>query len=295
MKGVMVENLLEESGRIVIEHADWGNVDEEGEVRKKVTHVLPTDIRRAVDPCHDDVVFQKEADRAGPFNSETEKERLGRDPLTDEDWESICKNNTWVRSGVVDRMVSFFNMNVNNAKVLITNIALEHALFPSVDEVIDLKTFLERNDPAKMGAMWHGRWTRELEYLLMPVNIENLHWCLLVVDLRTGSVELWDSLKCPDSDWYDQIDRVRLQAFLRVFSPETPDLQVSIAQVPQQKEKTNCGVFMLEFIRAFLQGKRDGSKVDVSSAHMSECRARIANELRGEEEAAPPIKKRARK
>ena len=289
VKGVVVK--LEESGRVVIEHVDWGNVDEEGEVRKKVTHVLPTDIRWACD----DVVFQKEVSRAGPFSAETEKDRLARDPLTEEDWGSIRTSNTWVRSGVVDRMVSYFNTVMNNVTVLVTNIVLENTLFPSVSEVNNLKAFLERNDPAKIGALWRQRWTSDLEYLLMPVNIANVHWCLLVVNLRSGIVELWDSLKGPDCDWYGQIDRDRLQMFLRAFSPETPDLDVSIAQVPRQTGKTNCGVFMLEFIRAFLRGERDGSKVDVSNAQMSKCRARIVNELKGEEEAAPPIKKRAKK
>ncbi len=293
VKGVVVESRLQESGRVVIEHVDWGNMDEEGEMRKKVTHVLPPDIRWAADPCND-VVFRKEVGRAGPFNSETEKERLMRDPLTDEDWQSITKNNTWVRSGIVDRMVSYFNLTSNNESVLVTNIALEHALFPNFNEVTDLKAFLDQNNPAKIGTMWRQRWTSDLEYLLMPVNIGNVHWCLLVVNLRNGSVELWDSMKGPDSDWYGQIDRDRLQAFLRVFSPETPDLQVSIAQVPQQSGKTNCGVFMLELIRAFLQGERDGSKVDVPNAQMSEFRARIGRDLKGEEEIAP-IKKRAKK
>jgi hypothetical protein len=85
---------------------------------------------------------------------------------------------------------------MGNRTVLVTNIALEHALFPSPKEVADVKAFLERNDPAKFGAVWQQRWTRELEYILMPVNVGNMHWCLLVLNLRSGSVEMWGWGSC---------------------------------------------------------------------------------------------------
>jgi Ulp1 family protease len=86
----------------------------------------------------------------------------------------------------------------------------------------------------------------------MLVNTGNTHWCLLVVNLCDGSFELRDSLKSAGGDWYDQVDRERLQAFVKACSLETSDVNVSIAEVLQQKSKTNCGVFMLEFIWAFL-------------------------------------------
>jgi hypothetical protein len=46
-KGVVVEGLNKKSGRVVVEHVAWGSMDEDGELRKKMTHVLPTDIRWA--------------------------------------------------------------------------------------------------------------------------------------------------------------------------------------------------------------------------------------------------------
>ncbi len=58
---------------------------------------------------------------------------------------------------------------------------------------------------------------------------------------------------------------------------------------------------MVEFIRAFLNGERDGSKVGVSAARVAEYRAQIADELkRMEEDAAVvaggrPFKKRRAK
>jgi hypothetical protein len=293
VKGIVAQS---ENGRIVVEHIDWGGTNEN---ERKVSHVLPTDIRWANDPCDDVVVFEAERGNTEPFSTETERARLARLPLTKEDCRSIMTKNAWVRSGVVDHMVSLFNVaNARNGTVLVTNIGLEHALFPNAKEVTDLKAFLEQNDPTTMGARWHRRWSNVLEHLLMPVNIGNTHWCLLVVNLRTGKVELWDSLKTPESDWYDQIDRERLQGFMGSFSPETPDVHVSIASVPPQKGTSSCGVFMLEFIRAFLNGEREGSKVDVSATRVAEYRGRITDELKRVEETAAatrPVKKRRAK
>jgi hypothetical protein len=59
---------------------------------------------------------------------------------------------------------------------------------------------------------------------------------------------------------------------------------------------------MLEFIRAFLNGERDGSKVDVSTDRVAEYRGRITEQLKRMEEgvaaaaaAARPFKKRRAK
>jgi hypothetical protein len=105
-KGVVVEGLNKKSGRVVVEHVAWGSMgDDGGELQKKLTHVLPTDIRWAK-PCND-VVFQKEVDPLGHFNVETERARLARGPLTKEDWQSVEKKNMWVKSGIVDRMLVF--------------------------------------------------------------------------------------------------------------------------------------------------------------------------------------------
>jgi hypothetical protein len=107
--------------------------------RRRPRFFQATFVGQQSDPC-DDVVLQREVEAQGPFNAETERARLARDPLRKEDWQSIEKKNTWVKSGVVDRMVSHFNM-MGNKTVLATNVALEHALFPNPGEVTDMKAF----------------------------------------------------------------------------------------------------------------------------------------------------------
>jgi hypothetical protein len=256
--------------------------------------------------------FEKEIGRRNPFTTETESQRLSRDPMITEDWDSIIGNNCWVRSGVVDRVVSHINSTCRNKEILVSNVALEHALFPDISDAKTLHLFLTKNDPSEKAALWkqvrisrdvefqfvHAalcqRMTPEIRYLLLPVNIGNSHWCLLIVNLADGHVELWDSLKSPRSRFPLQIRQDRLQLFIRSLCPDTPELKISIAEVPQQTG-TNCGVFMLEFIRAFVNGQHVGKLVDVSEARMPEFRARIVTQLKEQEAAAPPLKKRARK
>lgn len=98
--------------------------------------------------------FEKEIGRRDPFTTETESQRLSRDPMITEDWDSIIGNNCWVRSGVVDRVVSHINSTCRNKEVLVSNVALEHALFPDISDAKTLQLFLAKNDPAEKAALW---------------------------------------------------------------------------------------------------------------------------------------------
>jgi hypothetical protein len=98
--------------------------------------------------------FEKEIGRRDPFTTETESQRLSRDPMIAEDWDSITGNNCWVRSGVVDRVVSHINSTYHNKEILVSNVALEHALFPDISDAKKLQLFLAKNDPAEKAALW---------------------------------------------------------------------------------------------------------------------------------------------
>ena len=98
--------------------------------------------------------FEKEIGRRDPFTTETESQRLSRDPMITEDWDSIIGNNCWVRSGVVDRVVSHINSTCHTKEILVSNVALEHALFPDISDAKTLQLFLAKNDPAEKAALW---------------------------------------------------------------------------------------------------------------------------------------------
>ena len=98
--------------------------------------------------------FEIEIGRRDPFTTETENQRLSRDPMITEDWDSIIGNNCWVRSGVVDRVVSHINSTCHTKEILVSNVALEHALFPDIADAKTLQLFLAKNDPAEKAALW---------------------------------------------------------------------------------------------------------------------------------------------
>jgi hypothetical protein len=175
------------------------------------------------------------------FTSETERVRCAKDRLTEEELVSVSVNNTWVVSTIVDHVIANLNSTSNNSTVLVTNILLERDLFPCREWALDLKRFRSEHDPRVMGTLWRTRWTGELQHLLIPTNIRNRHWCLLVVELPSGNVELWDSFKAQGGTIYKQIDQMRLQSFMDVFSPATPKLHFKVVPVPQQAG-SNCGI-----------------------------------------------------
>ena len=110
--------------------------------------------------------FEKEIGRRDPFTTETESQRLSRDPMITEDWDSIIGNNCWVRSGVVDRVVSLINSTFHNKEILVTNVALEFALFPDISDAKSLHLFLAKNDPTEKAAIWK-QVRKELHILIM--------------------------------------------------------------------------------------------------------------------------------
>jgi hypothetical protein len=66
-KGVVAESQCKENDRVVVEHVAWGSGGDGGELLKKLSHVFPVDVRWAEARPYDDMVFQKEVGRTGPF------------------------------------------------------------------------------------------------------------------------------------------------------------------------------------------------------------------------------------
>jgi hypothetical protein len=86
---------------------------------------------------------------------------------------------------------------------------------------------------AKTWAQWK---TASLKHVLIPVNLENKHWCLLVVDLEKKLVFCWDSLVGYDGGEFVESKKGRLFAFLKKFTGNGKgnwNLQVVFEDIPE--------------------------------------------------------------
>lgn len=136
--------------------------------------------------------------------------------------------------------------------------------------------------------LWRARLQPTTTCILIPVNFRNAHWTLLVVDTVKCKIEYWDSLY-RGSKWPAEIPLCYLTSFVSVLLNEAPRQWLfKVKQVPQQTG-TNCGVFVMEFMRAIVNGKR--SKVslceEVKEDKMASCRVLIVHEIQQMQRNAP--------
>lgn len=119
-------------------------------------------------------------------------------------------------------------------------------------------------------------------FILLPVfNPGQQHFVLLVVSIENASVQLWDSFRHPSRGWMGFIDQVALSSFLNRVIGRDLEWSFSVADVPQQTG-SNCGIFVIEFVRAFFEGYRTAASLHgiVSEDTMAQCRAHIEDECR---------------
>jgi Ulp1 family protease len=137
---------------------------------------------------------------------------------------------------------------------------------------------------AKTWALWK---VASLRHVLIPVNLNNKHWCLLVVDLEKKLVVCWDSLVAYDGGEFVKSKKGCLFAFLKKFTGDGKgkwDLQVVFKDIPQQTI-SDCGVFCIEFMRAFINGCKVATDLQchVQQASMRAARQHILRELKKKE------------
>ena len=188
--------------------------------------------------------------------------------LIAEDWESVTHEGGWVRTSPIQQWIAHLNQLLGpGSRWLITSTLLQLGLFH------------QKTSAPLLGKQWRERHHNKLQFLLVPVNLRNVHWVALIIDLCAYRVELWDSLG--STQWPRFIVKSRLEEFLGAFCRRKTWTYV-IPAVPHQ-QRSNCGVFMLEFFRAFICGysASDFGRLEsvVNKNQMSKARHLIAVEL----------------
>ena len=144
----------------------------------------------------------------------------------------------------------------------------------------------EPPDLQGLAQKWKPWRTEFLKYLLMPVNLQNKHWCLLIVDLEQKKVTCWDSLSTFNKGKIvnSKKGRDNLYRFLQYWANDKEDTwkgNIDLENVPQQTI-TDCGIFCIEFMRAFIKGHRTVNSLygQVSQKTMLAAREHIAREIK---------------
>jgi hypothetical protein len=198
------------------------------------------------------------------------------------DLATVEKVGAYVKSSCIDLWSVVANKHLSKLKrrdVFILTMPASQAIFYDfISGSDDLYTL------ARTWASWK---TAFLKHVLIPVNLHNKHWCLLVVDFEKKKVFCWDSLVKFDSGEFVADKKRNLFEFLKTFTGDEQghwELEVLFDDVPQQKT-SDCGIFCIEFMRAFINGSKSAPdlKGRVEQASMRAARQHILRELKEKE------------
>ncbi|KAA8499765.1 putative ubiquitin-like-specific protease 1B [Porphyridium purpureum] len=128
------------------------------------------------------------------------------------------------------------------------------------------------------------RWTRKidvfaLDRVLIPINIQNSHWALGMVDMVAKTVEYFDSLGFEQPEMTADIlqwvvDEAEHKKQITLYTNDWTVIHHGDS-VPQQTNTSDCGVFLCKFMDYLSLGK----EFNFGAQHMPYFRRRLAHEL----------------
>jgi len=128
------------------------------------------------------------------------------------------------------------------------------------------------------------RWTRrvdifEKDRILFPINLNNSHWALAMIDLENRTVEYFDSLGFPHRKILDDLLRWLCDESedkkKKELDVDSYEIIVHEKRIPQQSNSDDCGVFMCKFADYLSRGLVPS----FDSSSMNYFRCRMAHEV----------------
>lgn len=122
----------------------------------------------------------------------------------------------------------------------------------------------------------------QTDYIFVPINRNNSHWCLAVINNKAQSFEFYDSM---NGSGHQAL--AHLKEYMKLEAKNVdPGFDVSIydgykmygnsVKCPQQQNAYDCGVFVCKFVEVL---SREGSLDSFSQKHMPYIRERMVYEI----------------
>lgn len=243
---------------------------------------MPHTLNLGNDKLEDNLVVVFEEDlHANVINVDSELRRVSNFNvlgMETGDLKTVQQSGAYVLSSCIDVWCVIANkhLSVKEQKdVIVLNMEASNAIFFN---------YASGSDELETLAMKWKTWaTPALKHLLIPVNLKNAHWCLVIVDFENTQIVCWDSLFGYNKGKVVKNKLFTLHRFLRHFSGDKKrkwKKGIVFDDVPQQIN-TDCGIFCIEFIRAFINGYKASIDLEgqVSQDTMIAARRHIAREI----------------
>lgn len=140
-----------------------------------------------------------------------------------------------------------------------------------------------------LATKWRQFKGAQMNHVLVPVNLRNAHWCLVVVDVQKKRIDCWDSLSSFDQGNTIVKHKASLFTFLNALIQEDKGkwkITKVVKGLPQQTNNHDCGIFCIDFMRAIINGCHEPKDVEenwVSDSTIRVARAHIAREIKERE------------
>lgn len=213
--------------------------------------------------------------------------KLRKNVLNDDDFARVRRMNGWIGSLAINHFLVRLSFAVGEERQIVLDTGVSKALFliaESHRRVANERAMFEEG--RERGVLWSSCVSdNTLERVLFPCNINESHWILLVAEVTTGVIHVYDSLMSY-SGVPRSVTRIQhaLAGFLSGMLSRSASFRDTVSEWPivypviavPQQTGTNCGAFMLGFIDRFLR-RRPLS--DVSEANMKDIRAYVLRSL----------------
>jgi hypothetical protein len=253
---------------------------------------VPHNLNLGNDKLEDNVILLFEEDlQTNVINVDSELRRVSNFNvfgMEAGDLKTVQQSGAYVLSSCIDVWCVIANkhLSVKEQKdVIVLNMEASNAIFYYYQSGSDeLET---------LAVKWKTWATPALKHLLIPVNLKNAHWCLVIVDFEKTEIICWDSLFGCDKGKVVKSKLSSLHRFLRHFTGDKKRKwknEIMFDDVPQQI-KTDCGIFCIEFMRAFINGYKASIDLEgqVSQDTMIAARRHIAREINKRKIIEKPI------
>ena len=124
----------------------------------------------------------------------------------------------------------------------------------------------------------------QLDKLIFPVHVNNMHWCCGVVDFKSKTISYFDSMNGPSSSFFNIITKYIIDEFQDKLKDDKTKYKLDLKQwkqenhrgkYPQQKNGFDCGVFTAKCADWI----SDGLYPDYSQQNMQYFRNRMMIEI----------------
>ncbi|XP_071608149.1 sentrin-specific protease 2 isoform X2 [Heliangelus exortis] len=129
-----------------------------------------------------------------------------------------------------------------------------------------------------------GRWTKHVELfkkdlIFVPIHLRS-HWTLVVIDMRKKNISYFDSMGQKGDDICETVfqylqEESRVKRNVELPISEWTLHSMGPREIPQQRNGSDCGVFMCKYADYISQDKR----INFTQSHMSYFRMKMAWEI----------------